>query len=243
MTPLKMKKWFIQSERLLILILILLLTFHLQIQAHHLLLVQVAGPITVTVPTNLTLAADDVIEVVYAADGYAGTNTYFAWKNAADANAEVGALRQGQVEIYMVDPSDLAATDFENAWRLTGVTISADLTREPLTELGHLGPYDRPLTLPIPITVTVDSTAGDLENWAKFAGQDFDGDLDDIDLNDLMNKDNLILVAKVFEQTDEEAGGTGAARKALIEDVGWRTAVLRTARFRQLTPLVLENML
>jgi hypothetical protein len=180
---------------------------------------QVAGPITVTVPTNLTLAADDVIEVVYAADGYAGTNTYFAWKNAADANAEVGALRQGQVEIYMVDPSDLAATDFENAWRLTGVTISSDLTREPLTELGHLGPYDRPLTLPIPITVTVDSTAGDLENWAKFAGQDFDGDLDDIDLNDLMNKDNLILVAKVFEQTDEEAGGTGAARKALIEDV------------------------
>jgi hypothetical protein len=107
-------------------------------------------------------------------------------------------------------------------WRLTGVTISADLTREPLTELGHLGPYDRPLTLPIPITVTVDSTAGDLENWAKLTGQYTEyaaGTLDDIDLNDLMNKDDLILMVKIYEQTDEEAGGVGSGRKALTDNV------------------------
>jgi hypothetical protein len=36
-----------------------------------------------------------------------------------------------------------------------------------------------------------------------------------------MNKENLILVAKVYKQTDEEAGGTGANRKALtIYDAG-----------------------
>jgi hypothetical protein len=173
----------------------------------------VAGPITVTVPTGLTLAADDVIEVVYAANGYSGSmNTYFIM-NENKANSDVGALRQGQVEVSIIDGATPSA-----AWRLTGVTISADLTREPLTELGHLGPYDRPLTLPIPITVTVDSTAGDLENWAKFAGQDYTS-IDDIDLNDLMNKDDLMLMVKVFEQTDEEAGGTGSARKVLTDSV------------------------
>lgn len=180
-----------------------------------------AGPYTITFPTGVTApTAGDKIEVVYAANGYSGGNTYFEWKPASD-NDEVGAVRQGQIEIYIMDP-DSSAVDFDNAWRLTGVTISADLTREPLTELGHLGPYDRPLTLPIPITVTVDSTAGDLETWAKFAAQldDYEtGTLDDIDLNDLMGKDNLILVAKIFEQTDEEAGGTADKRKVIIDDV------------------------
>lgn len=176
------------------------------------------GAKTITVPTGLTLAADDRLEVIYAGNAYnliAG-NTYFEALDSADTDRpfDVGALRQGQVEIYIVDPDNVGTT-YENAWRLTGVTVSADLTREPLTELGHLGPYDRPVTMPIPLTVTVESTAGDLANWARFAGKVFDNTLDDIDLNDLMTKDNLILVAKVFEQTDEEAGGTGAARKAI----------------------------
>jgi hypothetical protein len=179
------------------------------------------GAKTILVPTDLTAIIDDAdrIEVIYAADGYntGAGNVYFEALDSADAERpyEVGALRQGQVEIYIVDPDLLGTGSYNTAWRLTGVTISADLTREPLTELGHLGPYDRPVTVPIPLTVTVDSTAGDLENWAKFAGQTFDTSLDDIDLNDLMGKDNLILVAMVFEQTDEEAGGTGDSRKAI----------------------------
>ena len=159
------------------------------------------------------VAAGDIIELVFAADGYASTsNSYFDLKTDG-ANSDVGALRQGQVEISIIDGANPTAM-----WRLTGVTISADLTREPLTELGHLGPYDRPLTLPIPITVTVDSTAGDLENWATFAGLDYTS-IDDIDLTDLTTKDDLMLMVKVFEQTDEEAGGTGSNRKALTDSV------------------------
>jgi hypothetical protein len=177
-------------------------------------------------PTGNMPAADDRLQIVYSANAYAGVmNTYFIPLVDGETRPEtVGALRQGQIEVYIVDPSG-GASSFENAWRLTGTTISVDLTREPLTELGHLGPYDRPLTLPIPITVTVDSTAGDLLNWAKFAGMDSEyasgtdssGNLsfDDIDINDLMTKDNLSLVVKVFEQTDEEAGGTGSNRKVL----------------------------
>ena len=139
----------------------------------------------------------------------------------ADERVDIGALRQGQIEIYIVDPGSAQAGDtgdaaLYNAWRLSACTITNDLTREPLTELGHLGPYDRPVTLPIPITVTVDSTAGDLDLWSRFAKQkaEFDaGTLDDISLADLISAENLILVVKVFAQTDEEAGGTGANRK------------------------------
>jgi len=168
------------------------------------------------------IVAGDIVQIVFAADMYSTpTNTYFTpLITGTERPFEVGALRQGQVEIFIVNP---AVPAFDAAWRLTGCTISADLTREPLTQLGNLGPYDRPLTMPIPITVTVDSTAGDLENWAKFAGQlaAYSGDtLDDIDLSDLMNKDDLALVVKVYEQTDEEAGGTGTGRKAKESLVG-----------------------
>ncbi len=165
-------------------------------------------------------ALGDVLAVVYSADAYAAAmNNYFIPLTEETTRPDaVGALRQGQVEVYIVDP-DSSATDYDNAWRLTGATISTDLTREPLAELGHLGPYDRPLTLPIPITMSIDTTAGDLENWAKFAGKLTDYDAESmlsVDLTDLMTKDNLTLVIKVFEQTDDEAGGaTGAGRKVL----------------------------
>ena len=178
------------------------------------------GPYDLTTPTSITFEAGDILEVVYAADGYtaATTNTYFTPLASGIANSDIGALRQGQVEISIIDGADASA-----AWRLTGCTITADLTREPLAELGHLAPYDRPLKLPIPITIKVDSTAGDLENWAKFAGKldEYNNlSLDDLALAHLMNKDDLILMIKVFEQTDEEAGNaTGAGRKALTDSI------------------------
>lgn len=170
-------------------------------------------------PTGVAFAAGDRVEAIYAADGY-GTgmsNKYFEILDDTDRPDMLGALRQGQVEAYIVDPDD---TELAIAWRLTGVTISADLTREPLSELGHLGPYDRPLTVPVPITVTVDSTAGDLENWSKVAKKldEYNADtLNDIDLSDLMSSEDLKLVVKVYAQTDEEAGGT-ADNRTLMSD-------------------------
>lgn len=166
-------------------------------------------------PTDSYAPAEgDTIEIVYSADGYgtSATGKYFEQLNDTDRPDMLGAVRQGQVEVYIVSSED---TDFNNAWRLTTCSISADLTREPLNELGHLAPYDRPLTLPVPLTATVDSTMGDLENWAMFANKkaEFDaGELDDIDLADLMAEEELKLVVKVFAQTDEEAGGTGSNR-------------------------------
>jgi len=166
-------------------------------------------------PTGVAIIADDSVTAIYSADAYGSgaSNKYFTILDSVNRPEAVGALRQGQVEVHIVSDTDAS---FELAWRLTSTSISADLTREPLMELGHLSPYDRPLTLPVPLTVSVEATAGDLENWAKIANKLAAykaGTIDNIDLANLMSSEDLKLVVKVYAQTDEEAGGTGANRK------------------------------
>lgn len=195
------------------------------------------GAFMVYKPTDLTIANEDKVEMIYAADAYgtATTSKYFTVLDSLERPDMLGALRQGQVEVYIVDPNDPAPA-YDTAWRLTGCTITCDLTREALMELGHLGPYDRPLTLPIPITVTVDSTAGDLENWSKVAGRLAEYDaltLNDLDLGDLMAEEDLKLVVKIYAQTDEEANGTAANRviatdSPLIDQHYWNDGVMGT---------------
>jgi len=167
-------------------------------------------------PTDLMpMEDDDKVFALYSSDAYADTagNSYFDALDDAARPEGIGAVRQGQVEIYIVSSADVSYT---NAWRLTGCTITSDLTREPLAELGRLSPYDRPLTVPIPITVTIDTTAGDLEHWSRFANRyDELATMKDIDLADLMAEEDLRLVVKVFYQTDEEAAGTASNRKVL----------------------------
>jgi hypothetical protein len=152
---------------------------------------------------------------------FAPISTLSAGMSDADRRSEdVGAIRQGQIEAYLVDPDNTSS--YSAALRLTGVTISTDLTRTPLNQLGSLLPYDRPVTLPIPFTVTVDTTATDLETWAIFSGKltEFNTDtLDDIDIYDILSKDNMMLVIKVYQQTDQEAGGTASNRKVLTTDL------------------------
>lgn len=178
----------------------------------------VSGSHRVYLPSTYTAEAVDRLEIIYSANAYgtSANNTYFTALEATDRPDSVGALRQGQVEVHIVSATD---DSYDIAWRLTGCTISSDLTREPLAELGHLGPYDRPLTMPIPITVTVDTTAGDLENWAKIANrltEYEDTTMDDIDLADIMASEDLRLVVSIYMQTDEEAGGTGTSRTVAV---------------------------
>jgi hypothetical protein len=181
-------------------------------------------------PTSASLVpvAGDIIVMTYAADepgDQALTTAGPPARTVASAYYEtldnpVGAVRQGQIEAYLIDPR--VTTSFDRALRLQTVTASVDLTREPLSELGRLRPYERPVTIPIPITATVETTASDLKQWAIFAAKEaeFDaGTLDDIDVFDLLAKKDNMLVIKLFQQTDEEAGGTGANRKVLTEDL------------------------
>jgi hypothetical protein len=194
------------------------------------------GPYTVYVPAEITPAASDKVFALYSADGYVAAmgNSYFDVLDDINRPDMIGAIRQGQVEVYLVSASD---TTLDNAWRLTGCTITSALAREPLAELGHLGPYDRPLTMPVPITITINATAGDLSHWSRFANRysEYEANtMKEIDLADLMAYDELKLVVKVFAQTDELAGGaTGSNRKvatgsALIGQTRFVDGVLGT---------------
>lgn len=190
-----------------------------------------SGTNIVTLPAGTEVGANDTVKIRYAANAYANgtdgdSDVQFAnyFTAATDANtgdhSNVGGLRQGQVEIFLVDPD--SSTDYELSLRLQSVDISAALARNALPELGHLKPYDRPVNFPIEITTSVNTTAGDLETFAKFAGKgsEFAGDtLIDLSIDHLLSKDNLILVVMVYDQTDVEAGGTASSRGVLTEEM------------------------
>jgi len=63
-----------------------------------------AGPYTIFVPTDITPAAGDRIYALYAADGYVTSmgNSYFDILDETERPDTIGALRQGQIEIYVV---------------------------------------------------------------------------------------------------------------------------------------------
>lgn len=186
----------------------------------------------ISLPTGTTWVATDKVRVVYCANAYADaahvsggcpstrlSAKYFVgaptFRNVAGSAPEaLGAVRQGQIEIFMVDP-DLLPSDYSLALRLTSASLTASLGRETLTELGHLKPYYRTLTFPVEITTSIETTAGDLETYAKFAGR-YDEFLAttmvDISIDDIINKNNMVLVVMVYEQTNEEAGGSYSSR-------------------------------
>lgn len=186
-------------------------------------------------PTSYTAVSGDILKVRYSADAFANDTdgdsdrqkaNYFT--AATDANTEgdhsnIGGLRQGQIEIYLVDPDVLTAgDDYELALCLQTVGVSATLDREAINCLGHLKPIDRPVTFPIEIATTVELTASDFEVFAKFAGKETEYDADtliDLTIDHLLAKDNLILVVMLYNQTDVEAGGTGSNRKVLTEEL------------------------
>lgn len=184
----------------------------------------------VTLPASVTVGASDTVKIRYAADAYAnGTdgdsdvqkaNYFTAADDSLGVHSDIGGLRQGQVEIFLVDPDIITGgvDDYSLSLRLQTVNIAATLNREALSELGHLKPYDRPVTFPIEITTTAETTAGDLETFAKFAGKSDEFDaatLIDLTIDQLLSKDNLTVVTMVYHQTDIEAGGTDASRKVL----------------------------
>jgi hypothetical protein len=192
----------------------------------------VAATHVITLPTAFTAGAGDLVRVLYCSSVYASgaasspalgsQRTSVQYFVTAANNTEVtggapetlGAVRQGQIEIYLVDP-DLSPTDYEMSLRMTSARITAALNRERLSELGHLKPYYRPLTYPVEITTALETTAGDLATFAKISGRydAYDADtMVDISIDDLVTKDNLVLVIMIYEQTNEEAGGSYSSR-------------------------------
>jgi hypothetical protein len=114
-----------------------------------------------------------------------------------------GGLKQGQIEIYMTDD----ANDF--ILRIESATVTADLTREALNEIGHALPYDRPMKFPIPVTVTLNTKASDLEEFARMIGKkaEFDADtIAEMDINDFSK--NLGLRIYMYREPDTKRDET-----------------------------------
>jgi hypothetical protein len=204
-----------------------------------------------TLPTNAATlwpaaAKGYTITAVYAADKYAvgssgdadvtyakyfvpATSTLAAEDNPASRYPEdLGAVRQGQVEVYLVDPD--IATTWDMTLRMQTVTVTATPTRTALNELGHQRPYARAMNLPVEITVATTAFASDLERWAIAAGltpanylsvaDGGTGTGTDITLTHLQSKQNLICAVKVYQLTNEEAGGkNGLFRKVMLESL------------------------
>lgn len=190
-----------------------------------------------TMPTNAATlwASGCKVVAVYAASAFGAsgnnvgagmdsTNYFATYYDTIDTTMypeDLGAIRQGQVEVYLIDPDSPPSNDDWNmTLRMQTVTITATPTRTPLQELGHQLPYARPMNFPVEITTATTTTANDLELFAKIAGltpADYEdgGGGTDLALSHLESKENLYLVVKIFEQTDVQAGGTGMDRKAL----------------------------
>lgn len=104
-----------------------------------------------------------------------------------------GGIRQGQIEIFLTDSTSRLV-------RVQSVRISLPLTREALAELGSIKPYDRPMTLPVNTSITLEFRDSDLEMLARFAGYANIDTVDEIALEDLVK--NMGLIVKIYRESD-----------------------------------------
>lgn len=165
---------------------------------------------------TVIVAGSPETETITAVDTLNKTFTISAASGAPDNGTEV------LVSAEPTTASEVLVGDYELALRLQNVTLTANLTREQLKEIGHLNPYARPVNIPIEFTAAIEATASDLETFAKFSGKGGKfkaGTLTDVDIVDLFSKDNLSIVVMIYQQTDQEAGGTGLDRKVLSPDM------------------------
>lgn len=108
-----------------------------------------------------------------------------------------GQINQGQVEVYLNDDTSNFVLRVETA------TISADLGRDALNEIGHALPYDRPMRFPIPVTVTLNTKASDLQEYARLMnkGSEFaSGSVNELDIDGFAK--NLGLTVYVYREAD-----------------------------------------
>jgi hypothetical protein len=145
---------------------------------------------TVTFTSSLT--AGDLLKVRYTSS--TGGQFFSPVPSSENPHPELaGGLKQGQVEIYLSDDTGSRVTRAQSA------RISLPLTREQLGELGALRPYDRPMQLPVNLSLTLEFRDSDLEMLARFAGKDV-ATATEIAIDDLVK--NLGLTVKIYREND-----------------------------------------
>lgn len=154
-----------------------------------------AGTKTVTFTQALTNG--DLVKVRYTSSN--GGKWFNPVPAVEDPHPELaGGIKQGQVEIYLVDKS--GNVDAQRTCRVQSARISLPLTREQLNELGALQPYARPLQLPVNVNVSLELRDSDLLMMARFAGYTDLTGVKEISINDLVK--NMGLLIKIYREND-----------------------------------------
>jgi hypothetical protein len=109
-----------------------------------------------------------------------------------------GGLKEGQIELFLVDKDGVV--DTVRTPRVQSARVSLPLTREQLDELGSSYPYERPMQLPVNVSVSLELKDSDLELMARFAGYDNLNTVTEIALEDLVKNKGLLI--KLYRETD-----------------------------------------
>jgi hypothetical protein len=110
-----------------------------------------------------------------------------------------GAIKEGQTEIYLTDNLGNFMT------RCQSFTLSVPLQRDVMQQLGTMKPYDRPLNIPIELTVSLDFTDSDLQELIRFTNQGSAfGTITQVDILDLVK--TMGVIVKVYRTTDVTRG-------------------------------------
>lgn len=104
-----------------------------------------------------------------------------------------GGLKGGQLEIYLSDDAS------NKVQRIQGINGSLELTRDALYEIGAKKSYGRPLQLPVPVTLNIETTASDLEDFARLCGKTF-ATVKELSSSDFLK--NLDVTIKLYRDDD-----------------------------------------
>lgn len=146
-----------------------------------------------TATLTVAAAAGDLLKARYTSA--TGGNFFSPVPIAETPHPELaGGLKQGQIELYLSDDAN------NRVARIQSSRLSLPLTREQLAELGSLKPYDRPMQLPVNVSVSLELRDSDLEMMARFAGYTSLASVDEIALEDLVK--NMGLTIKLYRDSD-----------------------------------------
>ena len=128
--------------------------------------------------------------------------------------------RRGHIDVYLVSGVTKSGTTFiTNAlqrsarlFKVQSVSVDASLTREEIPQLGDTRVYDRPLQLPMDVTVSFDLVFGELAAFAQFCGESESAD--ELSLENF--KSDLGLLVRIRDERDiDTPGAEGVAVKEI----------------------------
>ena len=148
-------------------------------------------------------AVGDLLSVRYTA---ANGGTFFNMVPSVLSSHPTPAagLEEGMIEVYLSDDAE------NNVLRLQSVQLSGQLTRDVLQQLGNFRAYDRPLQLPVSITINVQVLDTDLDLWARFSGYaytpkaGYEETINELTLEGLLK--NMGITVKIYRETDVVRG-------------------------------------